>query len=114
MTFVSALDPAAAPALDALERRMRAYYAHPAYHAEWVRHANARWQSASHGAQIAMAARIPAGAVVLEVGCGDTAAATELMHRVRGLSYHGVDLTLPAFRNRSLRLARASALTLPF
>ncbi|HET9439778.1 MAG TPA: class I SAM-dependent methyltransferase, partial [Longimicrobiales bacterium] len=67
----------------------------------------------SHGAQIAMAARIPAGAVLLEVGCGDTAAATELMQRVPGLSYYGVEITLPGFRNRSLRLARASALQLP-
>ncbi|HEY0672013.1 MAG TPA: class I SAM-dependent methyltransferase [Longimicrobiales bacterium] len=114
MTFVSALNPAAAPTLDALGRRMRAYYANPAYHAEWVRHANARWQPASHGAQIAMAARIPAGAVLLEVGCGDTAAVTELMRRVPRLSYYGVDITLPGFGNRSLRLARASALQLPF
>jgi SAM-dependent methyltransferase len=51
---------------------------------------------------------------LLEVGCGDTAAARELLERQPGLHYHGVDITLPAHRDPSLALACASADALPF
>lgn len=114
MPYVSALDPTAYPVLRDLELRMRRYYANPRYHAEWIRHANAAWHVAGHGAQLAAAARIPADATLLEVGCGDAASARELLDRVPGLRYHAVDLTIPAHHDPGLVLACASAGALPF
>lgn len=114
MPYVSALDPNAEPPLLELERRMLTYYANPAYHEEWIRYANAGWRPDAHGAQLAAVARIPRGARLLEVGCGDTAAALELLQRIPDLGYYGVDITIPAHRTRALRLARASGAVLPF
>jgi SAM-dependent methyltransferase len=114
MPFVSALDPRAQPALHRLERQMRHYYDNPAYHEHWIRHANAGWRPDAHGAQLAAVARIPAGAQLLEIGCGDTAAATELLQRVPDVGYHGVDISIPSIRSRQLRLARASGTAVPF
>ena len=114
MPFVSALDPAAAPHLRQLELKMLLYYQNPAYHEDWIRHANAGWRAGGHDAQLAAAARIPAGARLLEVGCGDTAAASELLQRVPNLDYYGVDISIPDIRRPDLRLARATGGALPF
>ena len=114
MAFLSALDPAAWPVLHELEQHMRRFYAQPQYHAEWIRHANAAWHTAGHDAQLAAVSRINAHARLLEVGCGDTAAAAELLDRVPGLRYHGVDITIPAHRDPNLGLARATGIALPF
>jgi SAM-dependent methyltransferase len=114
MPYLSALDPRSELPLLELERRMLRYYANPLYHEQWIRHANAAWRPEAHGAQLAAVARIPIGARLLEVGCGDTAAAAELLQRVPDLRYHGVDISIPAHRTRTLRLARASGAALPF
>ncbi len=114
MPFVSALDPASNEALFRLEQRMMRYYGNPLYHDEWIRFANTAWRPEAHAAQLAAVARIPAGATLLEVGCGDTAGAVELLERVPDASYHGVDISIPANHQRDLRLARASGIRLPF
>jgi SAM-dependent methyltransferase len=114
MPFVSALDAGSNEALFRLEQRMMQYYANPQYHGEWIRNANTAWQPEAHGAQLAAAARIPEGAALLEVGCGDTAGALQLLEQVPEIRYHGVDVSIPAHRERSLRVARASGAKLPF
>ncbi len=114
MPFVSALDAGSNEALFELEQRMMQYYANPQYHEEWIRHANTAWQPHTHGAQLAATQRIPDQAVLLEVGCGDTAGALQLLEHVPSVRYHGVDVSIPAHRERSLRLARASGIRLPF
>jgi SAM-dependent methyltransferase len=114
MPFVSALDPSAAPQLRHLEQQMLRYYTNPAYHEDWIVHANAGWRPGAHDAQLAAAARIPAGASLLEVGCGDTAAASELLQRIPNLYYYGVDISIPSTRRSELLLARAGGGALPF
>ena len=114
MPFVSALDAGSNEALFRLEQRMAEYYGNPQYHTEWIRNANSAWQPAAHGAQLAAAARIRAGATLLEVGCGDTAGAMQLLEHVRDVRYHGVDISIPAHRDRTLRVARATGVKLPF
>lgn len=114
MPFVSALDPQAEPALRNLEQRMLRYYKNPAYHTEWIRHANAGWNAEAHGAQLAAVSRIEPGSALLEIGCGDTAAAAELLRRIPDLRYFGVDVSIPATRDLRLRLARSSGTALPF
>lgn len=114
MPFVSALDAGSNEALFQLEQRMMKYYGNPRYHAEWIRHGNTAWQPHAHGAQLAAAARIADGATLLEVGCGDTAGALQLLEHVPDVRYHGVDISIPAHRERSLRLARATGIKLPF
>lgn len=114
MPFVSALDAGSNEALFRLEQRMAQYYANPQYHEEWIRFANAAWQPLAHGAQLAAAERIPHGATLLEVGCGDTAGALQLLEHVPHVQYHGVDISIPAHRERSLRVARATGIKLPF
>jgi SAM-dependent methyltransferase len=114
MPFVSALDPSAAPQLRKLELQMLLYYQNPEYHVDWIRHANAGWRAGAHDGQLAAVERIPAGARLLEVGCGDTAAAAELLRRIPQLDYHGVDISIPVTRQPGLRLARAGGGALPF
>jgi SAM-dependent methyltransferase len=114
MPFVSALDAGSNEALFELEQRMMRYYSNPQYHEEWIRNANTAWQPLAHGAQLAAARRIPEAAVLLEVGCGDTAGALQLLEHVPSVSYHGVDVSIPRHRERSLRLARATGIKLPF
>jgi SAM-dependent methyltransferase len=114
MPFVSALDAGSNEALFQLEQRMAEYYANPQYHAQWIRNANTAWHPNAHGAQLAASARIPDGATLLEVGCGDTGGALQLLEHVPDVRYHGVDISIPADRERSLRVARASGIKLPF
>lgn len=114
MPFVAATDPNAAPVLRQLELRMLAYYQNAQYHDDWIRHANAGWREGAHDAQLAAASRIKPGSRLLEVGCGDTAAAAELFKRIPNLAYHGIDISLPAIHRRGLRLARAGGSGLPF
>jgi SAM-dependent methyltransferase len=114
MSFVSSLDPQAHSAIRDLERRMRRFYANPAYHGEWIRGANAHWNVGAHDAQLALAGRISAGAQILEVGCGDGSGAHELLRRVDRLTYFGVDITVPRERAADLHVAAASGLALPF
>ena len=114
MPYVSALATDAGDALRELESSLERYYANPQYHEQWIQHANARWQPHAHGAQLVLAQRIQPGATLLEVGCGDTSAATELLQRIDGLRYCGVDLTIPRTAARDLRLARSTGTNLPF
>jgi ubiquinone/menaquinone biosynthesis C-methylase UbiE len=114
MRFVSALDPSKHPQLHELEQRMRRFYANPAYHNEWIRGANSHWQAGAHDAQLALAQRIPAGARILEIGCGDASGAHELLQRLPVREYCGVDITIPRVLAGQLKLAAASGLALPF
>jgi SAM-dependent methyltransferase len=114
MPFVSALDAGSNEALFRLEQRMSKFYANPQYHEVWIRDANTAWQPRAHGAQLAASKRIPQGAALLEVGCGDTAGALQLLEHVPQVRYHGVDISIPAHRERTLRLARATGVKLPF
>src|SRR5688572_30225151 len=114
MPFVSALDAGSNEALFQLEQRMAEHYANPQYHAQWIRNANTAWHPNAHGAELAASARIPDGATLLAVGCGDTGGALQLLEHVTDVRYHGIDITIPGDPGPSLRDARASAIQLPF
>jgi SAM-dependent methyltransferase len=100
MAFLSAVDPSSRIILESLEGRLADYYAKPAYHDEWIKGLNASWCEESHRAQVAMCDLIAPNSSVLEVGCGDGAAALEILQRTRGANYTGIDLNAHAWRDR--------------
>jgi SAM-dependent methyltransferase len=113
--YRSSLDPAQSEILTRLQHRMADYYRNGAYHREWIKGINAGWQPGSHAVQIAMCGFIPAGALVLEAGCGDGAAASEIHRHTSRIRYVGVDLTpeLWSASGDDIFIA-GSATTLPF
>jgi SAM-dependent methyltransferase len=98
-----------------LERRMSSFYFDSRYHAQWINGINANWCAGPHDAQLAMCARIPAGARLLEVGCGDGSCAAEIATRVPRMQYVGIDINPKAKKTqKGFEFHQGSATTLPF
>jgi SAM-dependent methyltransferase len=95
--FVSSVETGNDKLLDVLSRAMGRYYRETPYHDEWIKGRNADWVEGGHDAQIAMCGQIPAGAIVLEAGCGDGAGSQEIHDRCPTMRYYGFDLR-PAMR----------------
>lgn len=113
--YVSSLDQREAEPLRRLEERMRAYYRNGAYHGEWIKGHNVSWRPGSHDAQIALCQRVPTNSVVLEVGCGDGGAGAEIVARVPGVRYVGIDLNPKLGKEtRGLPFVSGSGAALPF
>src|SRR3977135_2089565 len=91
-TYLASLNPDNREPLLKLSQRLAEYYINPEYHNDWVKGCNANWEKEIHGAQLEMCKRIPSGASVLEVGCGDGSSAKEMQLRIAGIKYWGVDL----------------------
>jgi SAM-dependent methyltransferase len=89
--FVDAADPASASALAALGQRMSNFYAQHAATAnywELADEGNAVWSPSSHPFHCHLATQIPAGATVVDFGCG-TAHAIRNLHE--GVKYIGIE-----------------------
>ena len=80
---------------------MNSYYTGKTYHDEYISGINSGWNSESHRVQIKMCNLIPPNADVLEVGCGDGAAAREIDKRTESVSYTGIDLNPAAWPDDS-------------
>ena len=91
LKLVSALDPAAQPALLELDARLRNYYNAPEIGAYYgLHHArNLRWEEGSEHAVIRHCA--VAGTAVVDLGCGSAHSFVNL--RDSGVRYTGVDIS---------------------
>jgi len=98
--YLSSLDPACKGALQALNERMRRYYLNREYHEDWVVGINTQWREGVHSAQLEMCRRIPQGASVVEIGCGDGSGANEIKARVDCVKYMGTDLNWELWRGK--------------
>lgn len=112
-TYLASVKGENRDALLELEARMQEYYRQPEYHDIWIKGVNAHWTAAGHAAQLAMTSYIPSRGRVLEVGCGDGLAREELLARVPGIRYVGVDLN-PQLSNGSFGFVAANCEQLPF
>src|SRR5262245_44481530 len=89
--YLSKTNPANNDVLQNLYVRIVRYYLDRQYHDEWIKGANSNWEISQHDAQLEMCRRIPSGACVLEVGCGDGDCAMEILKRVPDVRYIGID-----------------------
>lgn len=112
-TFLSSERIVDHDALIRLQKRMAMYYGQSSYHGEFIKGINANWQEQIHPVQFQLCERIPAGARVLEIGCGDGSARQELIARVPNVRYVGIDLVAELWSGRSGFVA-SSADQLPF
>src|SRR5882724_434506 len=99
MAYLSALDENNADALTEIERQLSTFYCQPKYHDSWIKGINANWNAEAHPAQMILCSLIPPYSRVLEVGCGDGSAASEIVSRTANIEYVGIDVNADAWRS---------------
>lgn len=110
--YISALTHS--PELATLEQKLRAFYTSGSYHEQHIKGINANWQPSSHPAQLRLVEFLNANMRMLEMGCGDGTVGAEIVSRVPGIQYYGVDVNPAAWVDSTLDLTAASATSLPF